>query len=261
VIRSWLHEIWEYRELLYFLVWRDLKVRYKQTAFGAAWALLQPVCMMLIMTIVFGRAARVPSDGLPYPIFFYSALLPWLFFASAVVNSSNSLVGNSNLLTKVYFPRVLIPASAVISGLVDFAIAQVLLIGMLIYYGIAPTTEMLAWPVLILVLLLLSVALALLLSVLNVQYRDVKYVIPFAVQIGMFVTPVIYPLSIIPEKYRGLASLNPLAGIIEGCRAALLPTRSIEWSGVGIAAAVSIALLILGVIYFRRAERTFADVI
>lgn len=259
--RAWIKELWDYRELLYFLVWRDLKVRYKQTVLGAVWAVLQPLCMMVIMTIVFGNTARLPSDGLPYPIFFYSALLPWLFFSSAVVNASSSLVSNSNLLTKVYFPRVLIPGSVVISGLVDFGVAQILLAFLLFYYRIAPTAELLAWPVIIFVLLVLSVALGLFVSVLTVRYRDVKYVIPFTVQIGMFITPVIYPLSIIPESIRPIAAMNPLAGIIEGCRAALMPTRPISWADIGTAAAVSGVLLVVATLYFRRAEGSFADVI
>src|SRR5438105_538553 len=217
-----LRDLWEYRELLGFLAWRDIKVRYKQTALGAAWAILQPVMTMMVFSIFFGRLAKVPSDGIPYPVFAYAALLPWQLFAFALSESANSLVASQNLIKKVYFPRLVIPIASVLAGLVDFAIAFVVLIGLMAYYGIRPTAAVAALPLFILFAVVSALSVGLWLSALNVQYRDVRYVIPFLTQFWMFVTPVAYPSSLVPEKWRTLFGLNPMSGVVEGFRLALL---------------------------------------
>jgi lipopolysaccharide transport system permease protein len=253
--------IWQYRDLLYFLVWRDVKVRYKQTAIGAGWAMLQPLMSMLIFAVIFGRLAKIPSDGLPYPIFVYTALLPWGYFAQAIARSGVSLVGDANLIQKVYFPRMIMPISAALSPLVDFAIAFVLLLGMMAWYGIAPTWGILALPCFIIFALMTVLAVSLFLSALNVRYRDVGHTIPFVIQCWMFASPVAYPVSLIPERWRALYSLNPMAGVIEGFRWALLGTESPDVGVIGVSAAVVLAMLIGGLIYFKQMEQTFADVI
>src|SRR2546428_774835 len=211
-VRLNLRDVWAYRELLYFLVWRDVKVRYKQTALGAAWAILQPVMTMVVFSVFFGRLAKVPSDGIPYPIFAYAALLPWQLFAYALSESANSLVGSQNLIKKVYFPRLVIPVASVLAGLVDFAISFVVLIGLMVYYGIRPTPAVALLPLFILLAVVSALSVGLWLSALNVQFRDVRYTIPFLTQFWMFVTPVVYPGSLVPEKWRSLFGLNPLAG-------------------------------------------------
>src|ERR1044072_3264183 len=230
-------ELWKYRELLYFLVWRDIKVRYKQTALGAAWAVIQPFFMMVVFSLFFGRLAKVPSDGSPYPVFTFCALLPWQLFANALTESSNSLVGNQNLITKVYFPRLVVPISAVLSGVMDFAIAFVMLLGMMLYYGIVPTMAILTLPGFILLALLTALGVGLWLSALNVQFRDVRYTINFLVQFWLLATPVAYPSSLIPEKWRVFYGLNPMAGVVEGFRWALLgkasPPGAMLWVFVG----------------------------
>lgn len=256
-----LDEIWAYRELLYFLVWRDVKVRYKQTALGAAWAILQPLLTMVVFTFVFGRFARVPSNGLPYPLFSFTALLPWQYFASAMSNSSVSVVNNANLVSKVYFPRFIVPLASAIAPIVDFAIAFVILLGMMLFYGIIPTWRVATLPLFLLLAFITSVAVGLWLSALNVRYRDVGHIIPFLVQIWMFVSPIAYPSHLVPERWRLLYGLNPLAGVVEGFRWALLGNG--QPPGMLVLASLAMVLLILvsGVCYFQRTEDTFADVI
>jgi lipopolysaccharide transport system permease protein len=254
-------ELWAYRELLYFLVWRSLKVRYKQTALGAAWAFLQPLLAMLIFSVFFGRLAKIPSDGVPYPVFVYCGLLPWQLFSFAVTECGNSLVGSQHLITKVYFPRLIIPAAGVVAGTVDFAIGLVLLLGMQAYYGIYPHARLLLFPVFILFAMVTALAIGIWLSALNVKYRDVRYLIPFLTQSWMFATPVAYPSSIVPARWRPLMGLNPMAGVVEGFRSTLLGTSS----GVGplmlVSAVIVVFMLASGIVYFRSMERTFADLI
>jgi len=256
-----LKELWDYRELLYFLIWRDIKIRYKQTVLGAAWAILQPLLTMIVFTIFFGRLAGVPSDGIPYPVFSFAALLPWQLFARALTESSNSLVGNQGLITKVYFPRLVIPMSAVLAGLVDFAISFVVLLIMMVYYGIIPNIHILTLPLFLLLAIATALAVGLWLSALNVIYRDVRHTIPFLVQFWLFLTPIAYPTSLVPEQWRTLYGLNPMVGVVEGFRWALLGTEG----GVGpvvLASALVVAVLLVGgLFYFRRMEKTFADVI
>jgi len=254
-------EVWKYRELLYFLVWRDIKVRYKQTVLGAAWAIIQPFFTMVIFSIFFGRFAKVPSDGLPYPIFAYSALLPWNYFAHALSQSGESLVREQRLITKVYFPRVIIPLTPMFSGLVDFAIAFSVLIGMMVWYNIKPTIGILALPLWILLAMMTALAVGLWLSALNVKYRDVRYTIPFLTQLWLFSTPIAYPASIVPEKWRMIYGLNPMAGVVEGFRWGLLGKAPPSIQMLLISVGGVILLLIGGLIYFRRTERTFADVV
>ena len=256
-----LHELWEYRELLYFLVWRDLKVRYKQTALGAAWAVIQPFFSMVVFSLFFGRLAKMPSDGIPYPIFAYTGLVPWTFFARGLTQSSNSLVDSANLIRKVYFPRLTIPISDVLSGLVDFGIAFAVLIGMMLYYGVVPSSRIVWLPAFLLLALVSALAVGLWLSVLNVEYRDVKYTVPFLTQFWMFATPIVYPLSMIPPKWQALYSINPMVGIIEGFRWSLLGTGMPNLVSIGISLSIIVVALIGGAIYFRKAERSFADVI
>ena len=256
-----LSDLWEYRELLYFLVWRDVKVRYKQTILGAAWAILQPFLTMVVFSIFFGRLAKVPSDGLPYPIFTFTALLPWQLFAHALGESGNSLVANQQLITKVYFPRLIIPISAVLAGLVDFAIAFVVLLAMMFYYGIVPTIAILTLPLFIMFAVATALAAGLWLSALNVEYRDVRYTIPFLTQFWLFATPIAYSSRLVPERWRALYGLNPMAGVVEGFRWALLGKSGGISPMVIVSVLAVIALLVSGLIYFRRMEKTFADVI
>ncbi len=256
-----LRELWQYRELLYFLTWRDIKVRYKQTALGAAWAVIQPVFMMVVFSLFFGRLAKVPSDGIPYPVFTLCALLPWQLFAHALTESSNSLVSNQNLITKVYFPRLVVPLSAVMGGLIDFAIAFVILLGMMLYYGIVPGWQIVTLPGFILLAILTALGVGLWLSALNVQYRDVRYTINFLIQFWLFATPVAYPSSIVPEKWRALYGLNPMAGVVEGFRWALLGKAQAPGALLWVSVVVVVLILIGGLYYFRRMEQQFADVV
>ncbi|MEW6145845.1 MAG: ABC transporter permease [Thermodesulfobacteriota bacterium] len=256
-----LRELYEYHELIYFLIWRDLKVRYKQTALGVAWAVLQPFMTMVVFTIFFGNLAKVPSDGLPYPVFSFAALLPWQLFANSFTNASNSLVNNYDLITKVYFPRIILPCSSIIAGLVDFCIAFLVLLAMIFYYGIIPSAAILALPLFILLAMATALAVSLWLSALNVQYRDVRHLIPFLTQIWLFLTPIAYPSSLVPEKWRFLYGLNPMAGVVEGFRWALLGQSNGSWPLVIVSSIMVVCLLIGGLLYFRRMERTFADVI
>lgn len=255
-----LRDLWEYRELLYFLVWRDIKVRYKQTALGAAWAVLQPFLTMVVFTVFFGRLAKVPSDGIPYPVFAYAALLPWQLFAFSLTESSNSLVGSQNLIKKVYFPRLIVPISSVLAGVVDFGISFVVLLGLMAYYGIRPTAAIAVLPLFLLFAVATALSVGLWLSALNVQYRDVRYTVPFLTQFWMFATPVAYSSSLVPEKWRALLGLNPMAGVVEGFRWALLGKASSPGPLLWVSITAVAALLAGGVVYFRRMESTFADV-
>lgn len=256
-----LREVWQYRELALFLAWRDISVRYKQTVLGAAWAIIQPVFSMIIFSIFFGRLAHVPSDGLPYPIFSYAALLPWNYFATAMVNASESLIASEKVITKVYFPRLVIPLAAVFPAAVDFAVAFVVLLGMMAFYGIAPTINVVWLPLFLLLALVTALSVGLWISAMNVQYRDFRYVVPFLTQFWLFASPVAYPSSLVPEPWRALYGVNPMAGVIEGFRWALLGTDALPGTTVAVSVGVALALLVSGAYYFRRMERTFADVI
>ena len=256
-----LHELWEYRELLYFLVWRDVKVRYKQTVLGAAWAIIQPFCTMVVFSLFFGRLANIPSDGIPYPVFSYAALVPWTFFANGLSKASTSLVLSANLIKKVYFPRLAVPIASVLAGIVDFILAFAVLVGMLFYYGMVPTVNMLWLPLFLLLALVTSLGVALWLSSLNVQFRDVQYVIPFLTQLWLFLTPIAYPSSLLSEPWRTLYGINPMAGVVEGFRWALLGTDTAPGPMIMVSALVALVLLVSGGLYFRRMEKTFADVV
>lgn len=263
--RGWvalrLHELWEYRELLFFLTWRDIKVRYKQTLLGAAWAILQPVLTMMVFTLFFGRLAKIPSDGIPYPIFNFAALVPWTFFAYGLTQSANSLVGSSNLIKKVYFPRLVVPISSVISGLVDMALAFGVLLLLMLYYGVTPTLNILLLPGFVVLAFITALGVGLWLSALNVEYRDVRYVVPFLTQFWMFATPVAYSSTLVPEAWRTLYACNPMVGVIEGFRWALLGTQTQPGPMVLVSTIVALAILISGAFYFRRMERNFADIV
>lgn len=256
-----LRDLWEYRELLYFLTWRDIKVRYKQTILGVAWAILQPVFLMIIFTLFFGRLIGVPSNGLPYSVFAYTALLAWQLFSRGLNDVSMSLVGNERLISKIYFPRILIPASAVLSSLIDFLIAFFVLIGLMTFYGITPGLAIVALPLFVFLAVAAALGVGLWLAALNVIYRDVRHVLPLITQIWMFATPIIYPVSLVPETWRPLYSINPLVGVVEGFRWSLLAISRPEGFMIGLSVSIVIAVLIGGVFYFQRAERVFADVI
>ena len=256
-----LGELWEYRELLYFLTWRDIKVRYKQTALGAAWSIIQPVFTMVLFSLFFGKLAKMPSDGVPYPIFSMAGLVPWTFFVYGLTQSSNSLVGSQNLIKKVYFPRLVIPISSLLSGLVDFAIAFVILIAMMFYYGTAPGWNIVWIPAFILLTLVTSLGVGLWLSALNVEYRDVRFTIPFLTQFWMFATPIAYPSSLLNEPWRTVYGLNPMVGVVEGFRWALLGTQTQPGPIVIASVGAALFLMVSGAFYFRRMERTFADVV
>lgn len=255
-----LRELWDYRELLYFFIWRDIKVRYKQTVLGAAWAIIQPVFTMVVFSLVFGRLAQIPSDGMPYPIFAYTALLPWTYFSQSLSQSSNSLVTSARLITRVYFPRPIVPISCVVAGLVDFAIAFSVLILMMLYYDVWPTLAVVLLPLFLVLSLVTALAVGLWLSALNVQYRDVRHMVPFLTQFWLFATPVAYPSSLLGEPWRSLYGLNPMVGVVEGFRWALLgsqPPGPMLW----LSALAALVLLLSGAFYFRYAEKTFADVV
>jgi lipopolysaccharide transport system permease protein len=267
--RGWaslqLKVVWEYRELLYFLVWRDLKVRYKQTVLGATWILLQPVVSMVVFSVIFGGLLKVPSGGVPYPIFAYAALLPWQYFAGSLRRSSESLVGSAHLITKVYFPRLIVPIAGALSGLVDFAIAFLVLGAMMIYYGIAPTPAVVWLPAFLLLAMVTALGFGLWLSALNVRYRDVNHLIPFIVQIWQYATPVIYGTTLIPAQFRWLLALNPMTGVVEGFRWALLGSHLQDAIPpeplFAVSVAIALIVLVSGAVFFRRTERTFADII
>ena len=255
-----LRDLWAYRELLVFLTWRDLKVRYKQTVLGVAWAVLQPLFMMLIFTLFFGRLAGVASEGVPYPLFAFAGLVLWTFFANSVTASSNSLVGNANLITKVYFPRLMMPAAAVVAGVVDFALALVILAGLMIYYGVGLTAGVLMLPVLLFVTVLFALGAGMLLSALNVKYRDIRYALPFLIQLWLFVSSVILPSSAVPARWRWLLALNPMSALVENFRAALFG-RPFDWPSLGLATALVLAALVFSAYFFRRMEKGFADIV
>ncbi len=254
-------ELWEYRELLYFLIWRDVKVRYKQTVLGAAWAIIQPVCTMLVFSLFFGRLARIPSDGVPYPVFAYAALVPWMFFATGLNQSADSLVGSANLIKKVYFPRLVVPLASVTSGIIDFGLSFAVLLGLMAWYGIAPTLNVLWLPLLAVLALVTALGVGLWLSALNVEFRDVRYTVPFLVQFWLFATPIAYPSSLLPEQWRPVYGLNPMVGVVEGFRWALLGTETRPGPMVLASAVAALVVLVSGAFYFRRMERTFADVV
>ena len=256
-----LQELWEYRELLYFLTWRDIKVRYKQTVFGAAWAIIQPFMTMIVFSLFFGKLAKIPSDGIPYPIFAYAALVPWTFFSGGLSKSSNSLVGSSNLIKKVYFPRLVVPISSVLSGVVDFVLAFLVLFAMMIFYGLYPTANVVWLPFLLLLAFATSLGVGLWLSALNVQFRDVRFTIPFLTQFWLFATPIAYPSSLLDEPWRTIYGINPMVGVVEGFRWALLGTETSPGPIIFVSSLVAAGLLVGGAFYFRRMEKTFADVV
>lgn len=256
-----LHAVWEYRELLYFLVWRDIKVRYKQTAIGAIWAVLQPLLTMMIFALIFGRFAKIPSDNVPYPIFAFAGLLPWTYFSQAISRSGMSLVGDANLIRKIYFPRIIIPTSSVIAPVIDFALSFVILMIMMAWYRVIPTSAALTLPLFMGLAVVAALGTSLWLSALNVRYRDVGHAIPFLVQFWMYASPIVYPISIVPKAWRPLYNLNPMAGVAEGFRWGLLGKQSPDLQGIAIGAAVALLLLFSGLIFFKRMERTFADVV
>ena len=263
--RGWvslrLGEMWEYRELLYFFIWRDVKVRYKQTALGVSWAILQPFLTMVIFSLFFGRLAGVPSDGVPYPIFAYTALLPWTFFAHGVTLSANSLVSNANLVKKVYFPRMAIPIASVLSGFADLVPAFGVLLGMMLYYGIYPSAQVAWLPVFVLLALIAALGVGIGLAAINVHFRDVRHTVPFLVQTWLFITPIAYPSSLLPEHWKTLYALNPMVGVVEGFRWALLDTEPAPGPIVWVSAAAALVLLLVSALSFRRLEKTFADVV
>jgi len=262
-----LGDLWHYRELIYFLIWRDIKVRYKQTALGAAWAIIQPFFTMVVFTIFFGKLAKVPSDNVPYPIFSYTALLPWGLFAKSLSDAGRSMVANRSMITKVYFPRLVIPIASVLSGLVDFAIAFIVLIGMMIYYSFTGQFQfefswaLLTLPFFLLLALITALGVGLWLSALNVIYRDINYILPFLTQFWLFITPIAYPSSMIPEKWQMVYALNPMAGVVEGFRWALLGVDTAPGLMLAVSTTIAMLLLVSGLFYFRRMERTFADMV
>jgi lipopolysaccharide transport system permease protein len=263
--RGWfslgLRDLWVFRELLYFLTWRDVKVRYKQTLLGAAWAILQPVLTMLIFTLLFGRLAGVKSEGAPYAIFTYAGLVVWTFFSNSVTSSGNSLVGSANLITKIYFPRMIVPAAAVAAGVVDFALAFLVHIGLMFYYHIQPTWAVIMMVPLFALAVLLALGVGMWLSALNVKYRDVRYAIPFLMQFWMFASPIIYPVSMLPQKWRWAVILNPLTGIIQNFRVATFGNQPFEWNSLAVSAIITVIVLIYSALLFRRMERHFADIV
>lgn len=257
-----LRELWRYRELLYFLTWRDIKVRYKQTLIGGVWAILQPVLTMIVFSLFFGGLAKMPSDGVPYPIFSYAALVPWTLFANGMTQSSNSLVGSANLIKKVYFPRLIVPLASVMSNVVDFVLAFVVLIVMMLFFGIVPTQNIIWLPLLVLLVLITSLGVGLWLSAMNVQFRDIRYVVPFLVQLWLFVTPIAYPSSLITnDLLKLLYAINPMTGVVEGFRWALLGTQTAPGAVILVSSLAAVTLLVSGAYYFRRMERSFADVV
>ena len=263
-VKGWvplrLDEVWAYRELLYFLAWRDIKVRYKQTILGGTWAILQPVFTMVVFSLFFGKLANVPSDGLPYPIFTFAALVPWTFFANVLTQASNSLVLDSSMIKKVYFPRLIMPTATVVASLIDFALAFTVLLGMMLFYGIVPGINILLLPFFVLLAMITSLGVAFWLSAMNVQFRDVRYIVPFLVQAWLFISPIAYPSSLLPEPWRTVYGINPMAGVVEGFRWALLDTDTAPGPIVLVSAVAAVLVLVSGAFYFRRMERTFADV-
>jgi len=261
VERGTIREFWAYRELVYFLAWRDVKVRYKQTVLGVLWAVIQPFFTMVLFTLLFGQLAKIPTDGIPGPIFYFSALVPWIYFSSTVTNAGMSLVANSGLLTKIYFPRIILPAAAALSSLVDFLISSVFVVGFIVYYRIPVGWNLLLWPVLVVLLILLALSLGMFFAALNVKYRDIKYALPFFIQLLLFATPIIYPASMIPERFQWLLALNPLSSLIEMFRYVVVPNRTVDWNSLGISVAITGALYVAGVAYFKSTEKAMADLV
>ena len=260
--RQYWQDLWRYRELFYFLAWRDILVRYKQTAIGVAWALIRPFITMIVFTVVFGNLAKLPSEGVPYPILVFSAMLPWQFFSNALSECSNSLIGNANLISKVYFPRLIVPVSAIVVSFVDFMISGIILLGLMAYYAYVPSWRILMLPVFIAIAFAASIGAGLLFASLNVKYRDFRFIVPFITQIGLYVSPVGFSSSIVPEQYRLLYSLNPMVGVIDGFRWSILGGESkLYLPGVALSLGLVLLMLITGIVYFRKVERTFADVI
>jgi lipopolysaccharide transport system permease protein len=256
-----LRELWEYRELLFFFAWRDIKVRYRQTVMGVLWAIIQPILTMVIFSLFFGRLANIPSDGLPYPVFSFAALVPWTFFANALTQASNSLVLSGNMLKKIYFPRLALPIATVFAGVVDFALAFIVLLCIMLYYGLVPTANILWLPFFALLALITSIGVSLWLAAMNVQFRDVRYTIPFITQAWLFVTPIAYPSSLLPDSLQIVYGMNPMAGVVEGFRWALLGTDTAPGPMLIVSSVVALLLLVSGAFYFRRMENTFADVV
>jgi lipopolysaccharide transport system permease protein len=256
-----LRDLWKHRELLYFLTWRDIKVRYKQTALGVAWAVLQPLFAMLIFSLFFGRLGKLPSDGIPYPLFVFAGLVPWAFFANALSNTSNSLVNSAHLISKIYFPRLALPISSILSGLVDFALAFVLLLAIMAYYRVTPRLSALWLPSLVLLAAVTALGVGLWLSALNVEFRDIKHTLPFLSQMWMFATPIAYPSSLLPARWRAIYGLNPMVGVVEGFRWALLGSGTRPGPVLLVSSLAALCLLVSGAFYFRRMERTFADIV
>jgi lipopolysaccharide transport system permease protein len=263
--RGWIpvdfKELWKYRELFAFLIWRDIKIRYKQTVLGGLWAVIQPFLAMVVFTLFFGKLAKMPSDGIPYPIFSYTAMIAWTYFANAIAGSGNSLVSNTNMISKVYFPRIIVPVAPCLAGLLDFTISFVVLIGMMLYFHVYPTAMIVILPLLVFLILLTASGIGMILSALNVRYRDIKYTIPFLIQLWMFASPIVYPASMVPEKYRLLYSLNPMAGVIEGFRSVLLGTVAFPATMVAVSVGMSSLIFLVGLFYFKQMERYFADII
>lgn len=261
MLLRWWKNVWAYRELFFFLAWRDVKIRYRQTVLGASWAVLQPLVTMLVFTVIFGRIAKVPSDGIPYPIFSYSGLLLWTFFSVALGGGAAALVGNAELIRKVYFPREALPAAPILAAVVDLLVGMVLLMGMMFYYHVPFTWRLLFLPLLVLELVIFVMAVSLVLAAINVKYRDVKHALPFMIQLWMFLSPVIYPTNFVPERYRFLLALNPLTGIIETWRACVFANRAVSWSLLEASVVVTLLVLFFGGVYFKKTERAFADII
>ena len=259
--RESLVEFWRYRELLYFFAWRDIKVRYRQAVLGAAWAVIQPLFNMLVFAFIFGRLAHMPSNGVPYPIFSYCALVPWTYFAGVLTLASNSLTNNTSLITKVYFPRVLLPAGTALAGLLDLGIAMLLLVGMMFYYHVKLTWLVLFSPLALLLMIVLTTGAGLWVAALSVKYRDIKYVLPFAIQLLLFASPIIYPSSQVPERLRPFMALNPVWGMVDSFRVCLLPNQPFDFKLIGISVAASLAIFATGLYYFRKSEKSFADII
>lgn len=257
---GWFRDLWDYRELLFFLAWRDFRLRYRQTFLGIAWALIQPLFTMAVFTVLFGTVVSVPSDGMPHPVFYYAGLLPWIYFSSVVGLSAVSLISNASLITKVYFPRVFLPASPPLTGLVDLGISSIMLIGLLLWYGVPFTWKLALWPGLFFLLFTLALSVGILLAASNVRYRDIKHALPLVIQLWLYATPIIYPLSLVPEPFRTLVLLNPLTGIVEAFRASCSPTVSVNWLALVTSVAVIGLLLVVSLFYFTKVEREFADI-
>ncbi len=254
-------ELWRYRELLYFFAWREIKVRYRQAALGAAWALIQPVVTMLMFTLLFGRLAHMPSDGIPYPLFVYCALVPWTYFSGVLALASNSLVNNDQLITKVYFPRVLLPAGTAVAGLLDFVVSSLLLVGLMFYYHVTPSWALVFIPLVVFVMVMLTTGVSMAMAAANVRYRDIKYALPFVIQTWMFATPIIYPVTMVPQRFRPLLALNPCWGMVEAFRACLLPGSPVDFKLIGTSVGVTVAVFLGAAYYFKKVESSFADII